>query len=59
MRELLDSERMVVATVALKRNGFIAEVKERGDCELVTLNRENRERVLPLLAERIRSSLKS
>lgn len=59
MKELLDSEGIVVATVALKGTGFIAEVKKRGDCELVTLSRENRERVLPSLAERIRYSLKN
>jgi nucleoside-triphosphatase len=54
VRELLDSERMVVATVALKGGGFIAEVKGRGDCELVSIDAGSRERALAGLASRLR-----
>ena len=56
MRALLDSKRTVVATVASRGEGFIAEVKQRDDCELWTLNRSNRdampERVLRWIRER-------
>jgi nucleoside-triphosphatase len=43
MRELLDSSRTVVATVASRGGGFIAEVKKRDDCERWTLTRANRD----------------
>jgi nucleoside-triphosphatase len=49
LRELLDSDRTVVATVALKGSGFIAEVKGRGDCAVFELYSENREDVLQVL----------
>jgi nucleoside-triphosphatase len=43
MQRLLDSERPVVATVASRGRGFIADVKEREDCELWKLTRANRD----------------
>jgi len=56
MRALLDSKSKLVATVASRGEGFIAEVKRREDCELWTLNRSNRdampERVLRWIRER-------
>lgn len=55
-RELLDSDRTLVATVALHGSGFIAEVKERSDCEVVTVTPGNRERMLPQLAQRLRAA---
>jgi nucleoside-triphosphatase len=55
MRSLLDSKRTVVATVASRGEGFIAEVKQREDCELWTLTRANRdampERILRWIRE--------
>jgi nucleoside-triphosphatase len=46
MRDLLRGKIPVVATVARRGGGFIAEVKRREDCELWTLTRANRD-VLP------------
>jgi nucleoside-triphosphatase THEP1 len=43
LRELLDSDRTVVATVALKGAGFIAEVKGRRDCRVVEMSPGERE----------------
>jgi nucleoside-triphosphatase len=43
MRRLLDGRVPVVATVAQRGTGFIAEVKRRKDCELWTLTRGNRD----------------
>jgi nucleoside-triphosphatase len=43
MRELLAGSVPVVATVAKRGAGFIAEVKRRKDCELWTLTRANRD----------------
>ena len=42
MRRLLDSRRPVIATVALKGSGFIAEVKRRPDMTLFTVTLMNR-----------------
>lgn len=54
IRALLDSGRPVVATVAKRGEGFIAQVKQRDDCELWTLTRANRdelpERILAFLS---------
>jgi nucleoside-triphosphatase len=43
MRGLLSGSVPVVATVAKRGAGFIAEVKQRDDCELWTLTRANRD----------------
>ena len=49
LRELLDSDRTVVATVALKGSGVIAEVKQRGDCRLVEMRPGERVALLTTL----------
>ena len=43
MRRLLDSGKLVVATIARKGGGFIAEVKERKDVEVWEVTRANRD----------------
>ncbi len=58
IKGLLDSHRVVVATVAMKGRGFIQEVKRRPDCVLVEVDRRNRDRLPLELAERIRSLVK-
>jgi len=54
MRELLDGQRTVLATVAQRGAGFIAEVKARRDSELWEVTRANRnglpDRILAKLA---------
>jgi nucleoside-triphosphatase len=52
---LLDSDRIVVATVAQHGSGFIAGVKGRSDCEVVTVTSGSRERILPPLEQRLRA----
>jgi nucleoside-triphosphatase len=54
VREILDSDRTVVATVSLTGSGFFVEVKGRSDCEVVTVTPGNRERIFPQLAQRLR-----
>jgi len=49
LRELFDSDRTVVATIALRGSGFIAEVKQRGDCRLVEMSPGDREALLTTL----------
>ena len=43
MRRLLDGRAPIVATVAQRGGGFIAEVKRRSDAELLTLTRATRD----------------
>ncbi len=46
MRNLLNSGKPVVATIALHGEGFIAEVRQRPDVQIWQVTRENRERLL-------------
>jgi len=46
VREILDLNVPLLGTVALKGGGFIAEVKQRADVELMTVSPDNRD-VLP------------
>lgn len=39
---LLDSSKMVIATVALKGGGFPAKVRSRSDCQIVNVTLQNR-----------------
>lgn len=43
MRTILDGERPLLGTVAMKGGGFIAEVKQRADVELITVSVDNRD----------------
>lgn len=56
MQDLLDSDRIVIATITRHGEGFIGAVKARPDCVLWEVTRENRDRlpaqVLAWLAER-------
>jgi nucleoside-triphosphatase len=51
VRGLLDSGKTLVATVASKGGGFIAEVKGRPDCEAREVTAKNREKLVEELAE--------
>jgi len=46
LKEILDSEKVLVATIAHKSNGFIAEIKKRGDIKLFEITPSNRESLL-------------
>jgi len=56
---LLDSSKMVIATVALKGGGFPAKVKHRPDCRVVTVNLHNRSTLAGTLAPEIATILSS
>ena len=43
LKEILDSEKWVTATIALKGSGLIAEVKERKDVKLFEITKGNRD----------------
>lgn len=50
---LLEGRLPVVATVAKRGAGFISEVKQRADCELWTLTRENRDALPAEILKRV------
>ena len=54
VRQILESNRPFLATIAVKGSGFIKEVKDRDDVELLSLNEKNREHMAGELAELIR-----
>ena len=53
MRRILDGRVPLIATVAQRGAGFIAEVKRREDCELLTLTRANRDAMPEQLLARL------
>ena len=55
---LLNGPNVVVATIALKGEGFIRQMKQRRDCRLVTVTRENRDRLLDELASALEEKLR-
>ena len=54
VRRLLDGPAPVLATVALRGSGFIAEVKARPDVQLVEVDPGNRDGLPSRLADRLR-----
>ena len=46
LKEILDSGKWVIATIALKGSGLIAEVKERKDVTLFEITKKNRDSLL-------------
>ena len=51
--ELLSSNKLIVATVALKGTGLMAQVKSRQDIELIEITTNNRNHLLPSILNRI------
>ena len=56
---LLDSSKMLIATVALKGGGFPATVRSRPDCHVVTVTLSNRSTLSNALLPRISNILVS
>ena len=52
--KLLDSDKTVVASVAMKGEGFMTEVKRRPDCRVAEVTPANREKLVGEFAEWIR-----
>lgn len=55
---LLDSTKTLIATIALKGDGFIRGVKDRADCRLLMVTRENRDRLTEELASEFLHNLR-
>ena len=51
--EALDSEKWVVATVAFKGEGLIAEVKKRPDIKLFEITEKNRDSLFPEILKQV------
>jgi nucleoside-triphosphatase len=54
LKRVLDSERIVVATIALKGGGIIADIKKRGDIGLFEITHENRDLVLSEILKEVK-----
>jgi nucleoside-triphosphatase len=52
---LLEDDCLLIATIAKRGNDFIEQIKKRHDVLLFELTRDNRDTILPLLLENIRS----
>jgi nucleoside-triphosphatase len=55
---LLDGPKTLVATIAMKGEGFIQRVKQRPDCRLVAVTRENRDRLPDEFASELQERLR-
>ena len=53
LKEILDSEKWMIATIALKGRGLIAEIKEREDVKLFEISQSNRETLLSEILEEV------
>ena len=51
VRDVLNSDKQVLATIALKGEPFIQEIKQRSDIHLVEVTQDNRERLLEAVVE--------
>jgi len=57
LKEILDSPKVVLATIALKGDGLIAEIKERPDVELFKITQKNRDTLFLEVLKEIKSLL--
>ena len=55
LREVLDSGKWMIATIALKGSGMIAEVKQRQDAKLFEITKRNRDSFLSEILREINS----
>ena len=54
VRLIFDSDKLVIATIAFKSSGFIAELRSRGDVKLFELTHDNRNSLLPGILKAVR-----
>jgi nucleoside-triphosphatase len=58
VREFLGSEMPVIATIALKGNGFIDRVRKRNDIKLVELTQANRDLLVANVADQVKALIR-
>ena len=59
LKEILDSEKWMIATIALKGSGLIAEVRERKDVKLFEITTKNRDSLLKEISDFVNQTLNS
>lgn len=57
IRDILDSEKLLIATIALKGDGIIGEIKKRGDIKLFEITQGNRNSLLLEILKEIKMLL--
>jgi nucleoside-triphosphatase len=55
--EILDSEKLFIAAIALKGTGPIAKIKKRADIRLFEISRQNQDTIISLVLSLVNSSL--
>lgn len=55
IKEMLDSRKPVIATIALKGEGLISEIKKRNDVRLIEISQSNRDVLLSEILKDIRT----
>jgi nucleoside-triphosphatase len=59
VKEILESDRLLIATIAQHGGGLIAEVKRREDVRIYTLTGQNRDRMLETILAEIKTATTS
>ncbi|HUL37693.1 MAG TPA: NTPase [Thermodesulfobacteriota bacterium] len=59
LKEILNSEKTLIATIALKGSGLIAEVKKRKDVQLFEITKKNRDSLLKEILDFVSQTLNS
>lgn len=57
LKEIQDSEKLVIATIALKGGGLIADIKKRDDTWLYEITRSNRDSLLSEILKDVKAML--
>jgi nucleoside-triphosphatase len=53
VRDILDLDRILIATVALHGGGLIAEIKSRKDVRIYTLTGQNRDKMVETITTQV------
>jgi nucleoside-triphosphatase len=57
IKKILDSEKIVLATIAFKGGGFIGDLKKRRDVKLFEMTKVNRDSLLPEILDEVEKLL--
>jgi nucleoside-triphosphatase len=57
LKEILDSEKWAIATIALKGSGIIEEIKKRKDVKLFEITQKNRDSLLPDILSEVKKDV--
>lgn len=57
MEKILNSEKIVIATIALRAGGFIRDLKNRDDVRIFEITRANRNSILPEIVDEVKALL--